>query len=153
MINFLGLGFTIGFGFILLSFLASGLSGKKEAISLRISTLVIGFLFIVFYIMPMNTIPIVRLTGILFLTALIINSLFGSLLLMTSQLLNKDLDQEKKKNIGRVLFVLAIVTSIILNFTASPTIINSVEYVLRNVIFLSLGVLIALILLWKPNKK
>jgi SNF family Na+-dependent transporter len=153
MINFLGLGFTIGFGFILLSFLASGLSGKKEAISLRISTLVIGFLFIVFYIMPMNTIPIVRLTGILFLTALIINSLFGSLLLMTSQLLNKDLDQEKKKNIGRVLFVLAIVTSIILNFTASPTIINSVEYVLRNIIFLSLGVLIALILLWKPNKK
>ena len=153
MINFLGLGFTIGFGFILLSFLASGLSGKKEAISLRISTLVSGFLFIVFYIMPMNTIPIVRLTGILFLTALIINSLFGSLLLMTSQLLNKDLDQEKKKNIGRVLFVLAIVTSIILNFTASPTIINSVEYVLRNVIFLSLGVLIALILLWKPNKK
>ena len=153
MINFLGLGFTIGFGFILLSFLASGISGKKEAISLRISTLVIGFLFIVFYIMPMNTIPIVRLTGILFLTALIINSLFGSLLLMTSQLLNKDLDQEKKKNIGRILFVLAIVTSIILNFTASSTIINSVEYILRNIIFLSLGILIALTLLWKPNKK
>ncbi len=101
----------------------------------------------------MNTIPIVRLTGILFLTALIINSLFGSLLLMTSQLLNKDLDQEKKKNIGRILFVLAIVTSIILNFTASSTIINSVEYILRNIIFLSLGILIALTLLWKPNKK
>lgn len=153
MINFLGLGFIVGFSFVLFSLVLSSLYGKKDAISLRISTLVIGSLFIVFYLVPLQAAPIFRLTGIMFLAALIINNLLGCLQLMSAKLFDKELSQTKIKYAVRLIFAVAIVASIALNITASPLVISYTEFILKKVIFFGLGVLIALTLIWKPNKK
>lgn len=153
MIDLLGLGFAIGFGFALLSFIASELFGKKNVVSIRISTLTIGFLVIIFYVVPVKITPVLKLTGLLFLTALILNSIIGSMQLIISKFLDKEIGQKRKLHISSALFLIAAISSVILNLLAPAALTQSIEYVLSKLIFIGLGILIALILLWKPSKK
>ena len=60
MIDILGLGFTIGFGFALISYLIATLSGK-EIPSIRKSTFIVGIMLIILFVVPVKMVPTLRI--------------------------------------------------------------------------------------------
>lgn len=147
----LGFGFTIGFGFALVSFIVAHIAGR-ETPTIRKSILIIGLLLILIFVQPLDITPILSLIFALLLCSLILTSLIQTIQGLGITFYNTQISNEKVKYVSRSIFAIIALLAIILGLLGSISLIHFAYSLTKQITIFALGVWIALRLLWKtPN--
>lgn len=151
--DLLGLGFAIGFGIVLISYMVACFTGRRIP-SIRKSLLVIGAILIILYTPPVEPLSKIWLILSLLLCAFIVNSLLELTYRLGITFYNKQLDAHHLNKIEQIIYLTSILIAIGLIATGSIQAVMFGYNLTKQIILFGLGFWLALKLLVqkKPNQ-